>query len=76
MLPSFNTEIDPLRLVERPMCVESVARCYGVPARTIRWAAEHGHLRGFREPGTLKSKCWRFWRSDVQNWLRRRGLCN
>ena len=70
MLPSFNFETDPLRLVERPMCVESMS------PRTIRWAAEHRYLRGFRDPDTPRHKAWRFWRRDVEDWLRRRQQCN
>lgn len=76
MLPSLNSEIDQLRLVDRPMCVEAAARIYEVPARTVRWAAESGHLKGFRDPTTPMSKCWKFYRADVEAWLAGRGQCN
>jgi hypothetical protein len=76
MLPSFVTKTDPLLWIERSMCVESVARRYCIPARTIRYAAEQGHLAGFRDPDTPGHKAWRFWRRDVERWLQWRARCN
>jgi hypothetical protein len=74
MSASLTSSIDPLPYFNRPMRVESVARRYGIPSRTIRWAAERGLLKGFKRPDT--PKLWRFWRRDVEDWVHRRQQCN
>jgi hypothetical protein len=76
MLPLLDTKIDPMLCVRRAMCVESIARRYHIPARTIRYAAEHGYLVGFKDPDTPGHKIWRFWRRDVDDWVSRRAQCN
>jgi hypothetical protein len=76
MLPLFGLKVDLGLYAERPMCVESVARRYNLPTRTIRYAAERGHLAAFRDPNTPGHKMWRFWRRDVEDWVYRRAQCN
>ena len=76
MLPSFEIKFEKPLCPERPMSVESIARRYGIPERSVRYAAERGHLIGFRDASTPGHKCWRFWRTEVERWLRRRELCN
>jgi hypothetical protein len=48
---------------DSPLLVHHVARMCGISRRTVRWAAQHGVLPGFRDPRT--PKIWRFRREDV-----------
>ena len=49
---------------DKPLLVHHVVRLCGIPARTVRWSAQHKILKGFKDPGT--PKIWRFERADVE----------
>jgi hypothetical protein len=48
-----------------------VARICGLSTRMVRYAAESGELRGYRDP--LQPRAWRFFRHDVEQFLARRA---
>ena len=47
---------------EREFSVDEVAEYLGMPARTVRWKAKKGMLRGHK----IRVKIWRFLASDVE----------
>lgn len=55
---------------ERPLLVHHVARLLRLSPRMVRHLAANGILKGFRRPDT--PKIWRFWNSDVEQFLARR----
>jgi hypothetical protein len=57
----------------RPMTPAQVARYTGRPERSVRYAAEVGHLKGHRDPSTPKHKGWRFFQIDVDEWDNRKA---
>jgi hypothetical protein len=61
MSPSFNLETNPPQIVDRPMCAENVARRWCISSRSIRWAAEHAHLKGLRDPSTSQMRIPTMW---------------
>lgn len=63
----------PFERLHRPLLVHHVARMCKIAPRTVRWNANCGRLRGFREPST--PKIWRFWPEDVEEFRRRRLSC-
>jgi hypothetical protein len=60
----------PLVFSDRPLLVHHVARICHISKRAVRWAAQHGHLKGFKDPST--PKIWRFRRDDVIAYLKKR----
>jgi hypothetical protein len=48
-----------------------VAKRCGISVRMVRYAAERGDLRGFRDP--QQPRAWRFYRHDVEDFQARRA---
>jgi hypothetical protein len=56
---------------QKPLLVHHVARMCNISRRAVRWAAQRGFLRGFKDP--ITPKIWRFRHSDVLDFIARRS---
>lgn len=71
MLPATAQGLLPVPMQDdRPLLAHTVARITGLSRRSVRWNAERGFLKGFKDPDT--PKLWRFRRADVQQFMLRR----
>jgi hypothetical protein len=58
------------RAEDRPLLAHHVARMCVISRRTVRWLAQQGYLRGFKDPAT--PKLWRFHPEDVIAFMKER----
>jgi hypothetical protein len=65
-----NSDVTGGSISDRPLLVHHVARLCELSERMVRYAAAHGQLCGFHDPGT--PKIWRFLRQDVEDFRQRR----
>jgi len=71
MFSTTAKELQPVSAsADRLLFTNNVARITGLSCRAVRWNAERGNLRGFREPDA--PKLWRFKKEDIRRFMARR----